>query len=184
MRSGGFIFRTTRTSTGWSYPIALNIPIPQNYVGGQSFSITKNNTVYFGMMINNTADPQAMYRSADIYKSIFNNGQYSQPENIGSSINSDLGEIVGYVDPDERFMIYSSPKLGGFGLHDMYSSSRNQDGLWNNPIHLGSPINSASEDSSPIITYDGKYFFFTTEKYGDNGYSPYWVDATFLDALK
>jgi len=182
-RSGGFIFRTTRTSTGWTDPVALNIPLPQNYVGGQSFSITKNKTVYFGMMINTAGDPQAMYRSADIYASKFINGQYSQPENIGSSINTEFGEGVGYVDPDERFMIFSSTKLGGLGLHDMYVSARNPDGTWNNSIPLGHPINSASEDSSPLITHDGKYLFYITEKPGDNGYTPYWVNATILDDL-
>ena len=183
-RSGGFIFRTTRISTGWSEPTALNIPLPQNFVGGQSFNITKNKTVYFSMMQNITGDYQAMYKSADIYKSQFINDQYTPPENISALINSDDGESVGYVDPDERFMIFESKRAGGYGLFDMYFSSRNQNGSWSNPVNLGNRLNSAAEDYSPKITPDGKYFFFTTVKSGDNGYTPYWVDATFLDALK
>ncbi|MDP1994282.1 MAG: fibrobacter succinogenes major paralogous domain-containing protein, partial [Ignavibacteria bacterium] len=102
---------------------------------------------------------------------------YSQPENIGSPINTNIGEAVGYVDPDERFMVFESKKPGGYGWHDLYISSRNLTGKWNDPINLGSKINTDFEDGTPQVTPDGKYFFYTTIKGRDKGYTPYWVDA-------
>ncbi|MFH0736707.1 MAG: T9SS type A sorting domain-containing protein [bacterium] len=173
-RPGGFIFQTTRTETGWSEPVALNIPLPTSSSVVTTFFITKNKNVYLAIMENND------FTSADIYCSTLLNGQYTFPKNLGAPINTNIGEVVGYVDPDERFMIFSSPKDGGFGWHDMYISERNQNGTWSNPINLGSTINGSFEDDTPMITPDGKYFFFTTQKPGDNGYTPYWVDAQII----
>ncbi len=173
-RSGGFIFQTTRTQTGWSEPVALNIPLPTSSSVVTTFFITKNKNVYLAIMENND------YASADIYCSTLLNGQYTFPKNLGTPINTNIGEVVGYVDPNERFMIFSSKKAGGFGWHDMYISEQTQTGTWSNPINLGSTINGSFEDDTPMFTPDGKYFFFTTEKTGDNGYSPYWVDAQII----
>jgi hypothetical protein len=174
--SDGFIFLVTRISTGWSEPVALEIPVPSNFAGVTSFSITKSKTIYFAMLDSSISAPN-IWSTADIYRTEFVNGQYTQPENIGSPINTDVGEVVGYVDPNERFMIYSSPKQGGYGWHDLYISTRNEDDTWNDPINLGAQINTVSEDDCATITPYGKYLFFTTMKSGDYGYSPYWVDA-------
>ena len=178
-RGGGFIFRVTRTPTGWSEPVALNIPLPPNSIAGNQFSMTKNKTIYFEIWGANFSTPP------DIYRTKLIDGQYSQPENIGAPINTSIGEGVGYVDPDEKFMIYFTFKADGYGMHDMYISSMNQDGTWNTPKNLGSKINTSNEDSAPFITPDGKYFFFTTIKAGDQGYTPYWVDAKVIyDLIK
>ena len=74
-------------------------------------------------------------------------------------------------------MIFESKRTDGLGWHDIYISKRNHDGSWNEPINLGAKINTADEDGTPQITPDGKYFFFTTVKSGDWGYTPYWIDA-------
>ncbi|MDP3150566.1 MAG: FISUMP domain-containing protein [Ignavibacteria bacterium] len=175
-RPGGFIFSVARTATGWSEPVALNIQLPASSAGVTSFYIAKNKTIYFAMMDSSKVNPD-IWSSADIYRTEFINGQYNQPENIGAPINTNIGEGIGYVDPEERFLIYESKKLGGYGWHDLYISSRNQNGKWNDPINLGSTINSGEEDGTPQITPDGKYFFYTTIKGRDQGYTPYWVDA-------
>jgi len=177
-RGGGYIFRVTRTATGWSNPVALNMIFPSNSGIGNEFWITKNKTIYFEVSGNNGSIP------GDIYRAKFVNGRYIMPENIGSPINTAIGEMVGYVDPDERYMIYCSKKEGGYGWHDLYISFSNQDGTWNSPVNLGSRINTGEEDIAPYITPDGKYFFYNSIKAGDNGYTPYWVDAGFIEALK
>lgn len=170
-RPGGYIFYVTRTQTGWSQPIPLNIPIPANTGTGWQFSIAKNKTIYLELWANNGASPP------DIYRSKYINEQYTMPENLGTTINTDYNEFSPYVDPDERFIIFVSNRPGGYGFHDLYISSKNQDETWNNPINLGPEINSDFEDGSPYISPDGLYFFFTTVKTGDLGYNPYWVDA-------
>ena len=170
-RPGGYFFYVTRTQTGWSQPFPLNIPIPANTIVGWQFSIAKNRTIYLELAANNGASPP------DIYRSKYINGQYTLAENIGTPINTNYDDSFPFIDPDERFIIFASKKPGGYGIHDLYISSRNQDDTWNDPINLGPQINSNEEDVSPYISPDDLYFFFTTVKTGDLGYNPYWVDA-------
>ena len=66
---------------------------------------------------------------------------------------------------------------GGYGFNDLYISVYNGSESWSDPINIGTIINSDFEDCYPLITFDVQYFFFTTQKSGDLGYNPYWVDA-------
>lgn len=182
-RTEGFIFKVSRTATGWSEPVPLNIPLPADTYGGQSFHVVKNGTVYFQIIHETGGTFMQDYATSDIYKSRLVNGQYTQPESLGSNVNSNSGESVDYVDPDERFIILSSLRPGGRGYHDLYISSKNQNGSWNSAINMGTAINSSQEDSSALITPDGKYLFYVTAKSGDNGYTPYWVDASIINGL-
>lgn len=180
-RPEGFIFRVTRISTGWSEPIALDIPLPEN-ARGYGFSMTNNKTIYFSMLDESDTSGD-IWSTSDIYVARFVNGQYTQPENLGSTINTNIGEGIGYVDPDERFIIFESINPQGFGWHDMYLSNRNSDGTWDTPINLGPKINGSYEDSYPTISHDGEYFFFVTQKNGDYGYNPYWIKSAVIFEL-
>jgi hypothetical protein len=173
-RPGGFIFRVCRIDSGWTEPVPLNIPIPSGYSPGLQFSIAKNGTIYFELYITGP-NPKA-----DIFKSKIVNGQYQMPENLGNIINSDSSETSPYIDPYEKFLLFASKKPGGFGLHDIYISSRRPDSTWNNPVNLGLTINSGFEGVFPCITPDSLYFFLTTAKYGDIGYNPYWISANYI----
>jgi hypothetical protein len=168
------IFRTCRTTSGWTEPELLNIPIPSGYTLGYEFSIARNGTLYFDLYFNN------QYAIGNIYKSKFINGQYQTPENLGNIINSDSSDAQPYIDPDERFLIFTSKRPGGFGSFDLYISKRNPDSTWNIPINLGSVINTSFGDHFPSVTPDNLYFFYTTAKSGDIGYNPYWISIQYI----
>jgi hypothetical protein len=40
-------------------------------------------------------------------------------------------------------------------------SFRQADGSWGQGIHMGDTINSAEADYCPMVTPDGKYFYYT-----------------------
>jgi len=174
-RPEGFIFYVTRNSSGWSEPIALDIPIPENK-RGYYFSLSDNKNAYFSML-DETVSSNNIWETADIYVSKFINGKYDYPEKLGTSINSEIGEFVGYIEPNEKFLILSSTNSNGFGGNDMYLCNRKSDGTWDTPINLGSKINSTNDDLYPAISSDGMYFFYVTFKNGDYGYTPYWIKA-------
>ncbi|MFH0736709.1 MAG: T9SS type A sorting domain-containing protein [bacterium] len=173
-RTENFIYQVTRTPTGWSSPVPLNIPIPHNSRVGLQFSITNNKTVYF------EAVDTVSGNNINIFKSEFINNQYATAENIGFPINTENNEFVGYVDPEERFMIFLSFRAGGLGMDDLYVSKRNANDTWSTPINLGSRINSVNPEIFPAISPDGLYLFFTSNRYGDMGYNPYWIKAQFV----
>jgi hypothetical protein len=88
------------------------------------------------------------------------------------------------VHPDEDYILFNSNRAGGFGFNDVYVSFRNGSGEWAAPQNLGPDINTWFEDAHPVVTPDGRYFFFTTQRVGDLGYNPYWVDSAVIDTLR
>jgi hypothetical protein len=172
--AGIHIFRTCRTSSGWTQPEQLNIPVPSGYSMSLEFSIARNGTIYFALVNVSLND------YGDIYKSRCVNGIYQTPENLGPDINSDTSDINPCIDPDEKFLIFVSNRTGGYGIHDIYISKRKPDSLWANPINLGPTVNQNFEDVFPNITPDGLYFFFNTARSGDIGYNPYWISIQYI----
>ncbi len=173
-RPGGAVFVVTRADGVWSAPDAVNIPGSESpdFIG---ISVTGDETIYYGDYSSG---------SNDIYRSRFANGQYTQPENLGAAINTDSEEWGPYIDPDEDFIIFASDRPGGFGLHDLYISFRDTDGSWKESENMGSSINSNNEDFAPLISPDGDYLFYLTEKEGDLGSNPYWVDAQIIENFR
>jgi Secretion system C-terminal sorting domain/WD40-like Beta Propeller Repeat len=172
MRPGGFIYRVARTSTGWTQPMAVPVPVPSGMYTGLNFSFSGSRTLYFELSYSTLPH--------DIFKSALLNGSYQMPVMLDTAINSGYSEICPYMDPDERFIIFASNRPGSYGYHDLYISTRNPDNTWNAAANLGPVINSSSGEASPYITPDGLYFFYTTEKPGDLGYNPYWISAQYI----
>jgi hypothetical protein len=58
-------------------------------------------------------------------------------------------------------------KKGGtralYGDGDLYINFR-RDGAWTKAVNLGPKVNSSALDFCPIVSPDGKYFFFTSER--------------------
>jgi Tol biopolymer transport system component len=173
-RPGGAVFVINRMNDGWSAPAIVDIPgsATLDFTG---ISVTRDETIYFGMPNSGTND---------IYRSRMIDGQYTQPENLGSVINTNSEEWGPYIDPDEDFIIFTSNRPGGFGLHDLYISFHNPDGSWTESQNMGGNINSSNEDASPLISPDERYLFFITARADDQGCNPYWVDAQIVEDFR
>ena len=143
----------------------------------------------------------------DIYISRFMNGNLTRAVNVGPSINTNLNEGDPFVSPDERYLIFCSrDRMDGFGNNDLYVSFRKQDGSWTTALNMGETINTPAEEVCPIVSHDGKYFFFSSNRKKSKSYpeSPltyeqivrdlanpgngsndiYWVNANVIDSLK
>ncbi|QHI38558.1 hypothetical protein IMCC3317_39510 [Kordia antarctica] len=121
-------------------------------------SIANNGTLYF------TAERDDAKGKEDIYKSEFKNGTYQTPESLGEGVNTKTYEYNAYVSPDESFIIFGSyGRKGSLGKGDLYISF-NKNNTWQEAVHLGKLINSDQIDYCPFVSFDKKYFFFTSEK--------------------
>ena len=167
-RPGGWIFMSIKENDEWTEPEALDIPYPPGRFLGWQFAINRNKDIYFEIWGDN---------NCDLYCTRFVNGSYQTPQMLPAVINIDFFEFASYIDPDDNFIMFSSNRPGGFGFNDIYISLKDNNGDWTEAINLGSIINSSSEEAFAFISYDNLYFFFTTQKAGDLGYNPYWVDA-------
>ena len=121
-------------------------------------SIANNGTIYF------TAERADAKGKEDIYKSEFKNGNYQTPVSLGTGVNTKTYEYNAYVSPDESFLIFGSyGRKGSLGKGDLYISF-NKNGTWKEAVSLGNLVNSNQIDYCPFVSFDKKYFFFTSEK--------------------
>jgi|GEM_PF-1225658 len=171
-RPYGPIFKVTRTNSIWSSPLSLNIRIPIGYNTGWQFSIADNGNIYAELSKSG---------QEDIYVWRFVSGLYRSAEKMSSICSPEL-DFTPFIDPAERFIIFASRRLGGLGNTDIYISKKNSDGTWETPINLGATINSG-DVISPIISRDGKYFFFEAWMPDAAGGNPYWMKADFIEEL-
>ncbi|MBI2418120.1 MAG: T9SS type A sorting domain-containing protein [Ignavibacteriales bacterium] len=170
-RPNGFIFRVVRKNNVWSQPVTLYLPFPAGYSSGLQFSMANNGNIYGELTKPPDVDP-------DIYVWTLKNGVYSSPVKL-ANISSAQAEITPYIDPEERFIMFSSSRAGGFTPWNIYISIKKQDNSWDNPVNVGPQIN-ATDAAYPYVSRDGKYFFFTTVRSGDSSYNPYWADANVI----
>ena len=159
--------------SGWSLPQLLEAPINTDQAEFYS-TVTENSTLYFTR--------SASDERADIYRSPLVNGEYSRAEVLPKPVNTKYVDGDPYIAPDESYMIFLSDRPEGFGQHDFYISFRLKDGTWTQPKNLGKDINSDGNDVCPLVTDDGKYFFFGSNRTGR--YEIYWVNAVILKKYK
>jgi Tol biopolymer transport system component len=169
------IWIADRTSSGWSKPEPMDPPVnSEHYDGGPSFS--KDGTLYF------FSNREGGKGSFDIYCSKFVDGRFIEPENLGDKINTESMDLYAFIAPDEGCLIFASNRPGGFGSVDLYIAFRRQDGSWTKAKNMGDKINSKDGENFPWISPDGEYFFFGSDRNGNN--DVYWMDAGIIDALR
>ena len=152
------IWFVEQTSKGvWSE--AKNIGAPINSDGAEWYpTMTKDGTIYFG------SDRDGGKGRTDIYRSRFVNGKYVEAENLGDPINTQFNEFEPFIAPDGSFLIFmAGGRADGRGGFDLYISHY-RNGAWTNPTNLGDQINSSSNEYSPTISPDGKYFYWTSAR--------------------
>lgn len=110
----------------------------------------------------------------DIYCSLFRDGKYEEPENLGEKINTAETDMTPFISPDGDYLIYCS------GL-ELRISFRNSDGTWSESKSLGSPVNTGFE-LCPLVTPDNKYLIFLSGREGES--HPFWVSAKVIEELR
>ena len=147
-----------KTENGWSEPRNLGQPV--NSDAQEWFpTLASDGTLYFG-------SSRAGGRGAtDIYRSHFINGNYQEPENLGSAINTEFDEYEPFIAPDQSFLIFMASSRPDCNSRsgDLFVSYR-KDGSWTKATNLGNQINSPREEYSPMISPGGKYFFFASTR--------------------
>lgn len=184
-RGRGHIWFVEKTSAGWGKPRHLGSNINFGRLQG-SPAVSALGTLFFC-----SRDPNNPTQSTELYFSRWENGAYTAPKNMGPVINSSAPDHSPYIAPDESYIIFSSFR-GGYGRSDLFISFNKPDKGWTAPQNLGKTINSAAKDEYPYVTYDGKYFFFNSNRVSainkkripDGPGNMYWMRAEFIAKLK
>lgn len=86
-----------------------------------------------------------------------------------------------YVSPDERYLIFDSFEKDNFGDLDLYISFKEKDGEWGKPVNMGEKINTEARERFPMVSPDGKYFFFMRHTETQDFF---WVSTKIFEELK
>lgn len=145
-----------KASNDWGPP--QNVGEPVNSSGNEWYpTIAQDGTIYFG------SDRAGGKGRTDIYRARFVDGKYTEPENLGDAVNTQYEEFEPYISPDQKFLIFMTQRPDGRGGSDLYISYQ-RDGSWTRAENLGDKINSSGSEYSPMITPDGKYFFWSSTR--------------------
>ena len=102
------------------------------------------------------------YGEEDLYISLKDSiGNWNQPRNLGSSINTSGFEISPFLSIDKSKLFFSSNGHGGYGDADVMVSERQYGtwDIWSVPRNLGTSINTAGFDSYFSIYADTVAYF-------------------------
>lgn len=114
------------------------------------------NTLYF------TSDMDGGYGRSDLYVCYYENGKWSEPENLGSQINTEGDEVFPFIHQSGR-LYFSSNGWDGAGRLDVFYSEQ-INGKWHRPIALEAPINSRYNDFGFIIDDFNKAGLFSSDR--------------------
>ncbi len=191
------IWIVERTETGWGEPKNLGPPI--NSEKNDLYpTLSRSGDLYFA------SDRDGGW---DIYVSRYEDGEYAGPRKLSDAINSEFGDWDAFLAPDESYILFgSNGRPDGFGESDLYISFRKEDGFWTKSRNMGSRINTFYREVDPVVSPDGKYIFFRSNRRIHKSYSEtpltydgiikildgpgngeadiYWVDAKIIEELK
>lgn len=98
----------------------------------------------------------------DIYKTIFEEGKWSEPENLGKEINTPGNEMFPYIHSDGT-LYFSSDAHNTMGGLDVYMTYFDSD-KWVHPENLNYPLNTPGDDFGFILLGDDKTGFVSSSR--------------------
>ena len=166
------VFVSTKDGDQWSEAQNIGQPVNTLYHDA-NVGLSKDGAILF------------MYKDAnegDIFESRRDvNGQWSEPKPMGKPINTEYAETTVTLSPGGQTLFFASDRKGGYGGLDIWLTTKNKKGEWDDPENLGGEINTAFDEDGPFIGYDGKTLYFSSE--GGEGMGGFDIYRVTFDSL-
>jgi len=148
----------------WSKPLPVSVDYLINKSAHQSGSVSADG----GTMVL-SLQAYASRGEEDIYVSTYQDGKWTQPINLGSTINTSRQEMTPYLSPDKKQLYFSSNGHGGKGGRDLFVSERLGEGWtdWSKPKNLGSDVNSFGVELNYFIDVRNSIAYFSSTQNSD-----------------
>ncbi len=98
------------------------------------------------------------------YSDLLSSGQWSDPVNLGSKVNTESNEEAPFITNDGQTLYFSSTGHLGMGEGDIFMSRLDENGDWGEPTNLGPPVNSAFHELGFFLSADGKTGYFASDR--------------------
>lgn len=174
---------TFNAETGnWNTPVNMGIPInaPPNTDADplrlgddrEPWITADGNTIYFKSDRLATTTPR---NANDLFVTRKVNGSWTTPELIPYPISTDVGnEHCPAILQDGKTLCFASMRPGGYGGSDIYCSTPDAQGNWQEPVNQGPNINTAAEEFH-FSQDENKRVYFTSNRPGGLGGMDIWA---------
>ncbi len=88
---------------------------------------------------------------------------WTRPENLGVSVNSLAWDSHPALSHQGDTLYFASDRLGGFGLSDIYYTTRDEKGRWSAALNVGPVINTRQNDVSPFYHPIHEVLYFSSQ---------------------
>lgn len=129
------------------------------------FLSDKHGVIYYGSYGTDKKMGKDIYRISRI-----EDGNWSEPENLGPIINTPYDEDFPFIHPDGLTLYFCSKGHNSMGGYDIFKSVFDMEkGDWSEPVNMDFPTNSPYDDILYIsdASEDFAYFASNRETYGD-----------------
>ncbi|WP_372949477.1 OmpA family protein [Mariniphaga sp.] len=127
---------------------------PEYNFAHPAISITGDTLVF-------SSDMDGGFGKSDLYMSIREEGQWSEPVNLGEEINTAGNEMFPTFGPGGMLLFSSDALEPNFGQLDIYYIKISNE---NKPVNLGEKVNSPSDDFGLTIHPSGRFGYFSSNR--------------------
>lgn len=111
----GDIYMSVKDDKGkWGPAVNVGAPLNSKYAEEGLFMVPDGKTLYF------SSKNYGSMGGYDVFKSVYENGKWSTPENLGYPVNSPDDDVYFAISGSGRRGYYASAKEGGLGEKDIY----------------------------------------------------------------
>src|SRR5258706_550973 len=148
------VYVTTKTNNRWSTPKRISKNINTKFNDAAASISPDGKTLFLYSELG----------SGDIYTSSFEGNDWTEPKPLNKNINTaQFWETCASLSPDGKKLYFASNRDGGLGELDIYVSELDSHGQWGKAVNLGNKINTAGNEDSPFIHYDGVTLYFSSD---------------------
>ncbi len=150
---------TSRLKDGkWDVPRNLGAPVNSRYS-------EKHPTISAdGRMLLFATNRPGGKGSYDLWVSVRSGNSWSQPVNLGDSVNTAGMEQSPFLHPDGRSLYFSSDGWPGMGQGDLFRTRLDGEQCWARPHNLGYPINTHNDEIGLTVNARGDRAYFASDR--------------------
>jgi outer membrane protein OmpA-like peptidoglycan-associated protein len=158
------LYWSKRIGGRWSRPRNFGAPVNTAHWDSQPSISTDGKTIYF------ISNRPGGFGETDIWKTeMIEEGVFTVPENLGSTINTPKADDAPFIHPDGSTLYFVSEGHPGMGGRDIFYSVKLADGTWGTPKNMGYPINTSADELNIFINAKGTKAFISSDKEGGIG---------------
>lgn len=145
-------------SGNWTDPLNLGDVVNTRYSEKHPSVSADGRILYF------TSNRPGGKGDYDIWMTRRNGNSWSEPVNLGDSINTPGIEQSPFIHPDGRSLYFSSNGWPGLGMGDVFVSRLDTNGNWSTPHNLGYPVNTHNEEMGFVVNAAGDRAYYSTNR--------------------